>query len=111
MLGSGHPAPFMTFTFEVCRRVEGTRVPEVVHEDGTSRAQVLKREYNPRYYDLMLELEKLTGNGVVPQHLAQPARRTDDLLTDRCAQHVLRLGPGVSGDGGCPGGQGRRGPL
>jgi carbamoyltransferase len=53
-----------------------TRVPEVVHEDGTSRAQVLKREYNPRYYDLMKELEKLTGNGVVPQHLAQPARRS-----------------------------------
>jgi carbamoyltransferase len=26
---------------------------------------VLKREYNPRYYDLMLEMEKLTGNGVV----------------------------------------------
>lgn len=41
------------------------RVPEVVHEDGTSRAQVLKREYNPRYYDLMVELERLTGNGVV----------------------------------------------
>jgi carbamoyltransferase len=36
-----------------------------VHEDGTSRAQVLRREFNPRYYDLMVELEKLTGNGVV----------------------------------------------
>ena len=33
--------------------------------DTVARAQVLKREYNPRYYDLMLELEKLTGNGVV----------------------------------------------
>jgi carbamoyltransferase len=59
-----HPAPFMTFTFEVNEEWK-TRVPEVVHEDGTSRAQVLKREFNPRYYDLMLELEKLTGNGVV----------------------------------------------
>jgi carbamoyltransferase len=39
-------------------------VPEVVHEDGTSRAQVLKREYNPRYYDMMKALENLTGNGV-----------------------------------------------
>ncbi|MBI2307244.1 MAG: carbamoyltransferase [Rhodocyclales bacterium] len=63
MLGSDHPAPFMTFTFEVAEEWK-SRVPEVVHEDGTSRAQVLKREYNPRYYDLMLELEKLTGNGV-----------------------------------------------
>lgn len=64
MLGTDHPAPFMTFTFEVEPEWR-TRVPEVVHEDGTARAQVLKREYNPRYYDLMVELEKLTGNGVV----------------------------------------------
>jgi carbamoyltransferase len=59
-----HPAPFMTFTFEV-NEAWKTRVPEVVHEDGTSRAQVLRREFNPRYYDLMLALEKRTGNGVV----------------------------------------------
>ena len=64
MLGSDHPAPFMTFTFEVAEGWK-ERVPEVVHEDGTSRAQVLKREFNPRYYDLMKELERLTGNGVV----------------------------------------------
>ncbi|PTD95511.1 carbamoyltransferase family protein [Pseudothauera lacus] len=64
MLGTDHPAPFMTFTFEVAEGWK-ERVPEVVHEDGTSRAQVLKREFNPRYYDLMKELEKLTGNGVV----------------------------------------------
>jgi len=64
MLQSEHPAPFMTFTFEVADEWKA-RVPEVVHEDGTSRAQVLKREFNPRYYDLMVELEKLTGNGVV----------------------------------------------
>jgi carbamoyltransferase len=64
MLGSTHPAPFMTFTFPVAAEWKA-RVPEVVHEDGTSRAQVLRREFNPRYYDLMLEMEKLTGNGVV----------------------------------------------
>ncbi|MDT3670437.1 MAG: carbamoyltransferase [Aromatoleum sp.] len=64
MLQTEHPAPFMTFTFEVADEWK-SRVPEVVHEDGTSRAQVLKRDYNPRYYDLMKELEKLTGNGVV----------------------------------------------
>ncbi|THF57642.1 carbamoyltransferase family protein [Pseudothauera rhizosphaerae] len=64
MLGTDHPAPFMTFTFEVAAGWK-ERVPEVVHEDGTARAQVLKREYNPRYYDLMKELERLTGNGVV----------------------------------------------
>mgnify|MGYP001308195845 FL=1 len=63
MLKVDHPSPFMTFTFEVSDEWK-ERVPEVVHEDGTSRAQVLEREYNPRWYDLMLELEKLTGNGV-----------------------------------------------
>jgi carbamoyltransferase len=64
MFGTDHPAPFMTFTFEVVEEWK-SRVPEVVHEDGTSRAQVLKREFNPRYYDLMQEMERLTGNGVV----------------------------------------------
>ncbi len=64
MLQTDHPAPFMTFTFEVAQEWRSS-VPEVVHEDGTARAHVLRREHNPRYYDLMLELEKLTGNGVV----------------------------------------------
>lgn len=63
MLKVDHPSPFMTFTFEVSDEWKA-RVPEVVHEDGTSRAQVLERQYNPRWYDLMVELEKLTGNGV-----------------------------------------------
>lgn len=63
MLKVDHPSPFMTFTFEVSDEWKA-RVHEVVHEDGTSRAQVLERQYNPRWYDLMLELEKLTGNGV-----------------------------------------------
>jgi len=64
MFKINHPAPFMTFTFEVNEEWK-TRVAEVVHEDGTSRAQILERRFNPRYYDLMLELEKRTGNGVV----------------------------------------------
>lgn len=63
MLKVKHPSPFMTFTFEVEEEWK-SRVGEVVHEDGTSRAQVLERQFNPRWYDLMVELEKLTGNGV-----------------------------------------------
>lgn len=63
MLQSNHPSPFMTFTFPVAEEWKA-RVPEVVHEDGTARAQVVKREHHPRYYDLLLELQKLTGNGV-----------------------------------------------
>jgi carbamoyltransferase len=64
MFSVDHPAPFMTFTFEV-NEAWKTRVPEVVHEDGTARAQALERDCNPRYYALLEELEKLTGNGVV----------------------------------------------
>jgi len=64
MFNEDHPAPFMTFTFEVNESWK-ERVPEVVHEDGTARAQALERDCNPRYYALMEELEKLTGNGVV----------------------------------------------
>ncbi len=64
MLGTDHPAPFMTFTFDVVDEWK-TRVPEVVHEDGTARAQAVKKEVHPRYFALLEEMEKLTGNGVV----------------------------------------------
>ncbi|BAL22937.1 carbamoyltransferase C-terminal domain-containing protein [Azoarcus sp. KH32C] len=64
MLAGVHLAPFMTLTFDVADSWK-SRVPEVVHEDGTARAQVVRRELHPRYYALIEELEKLTGNGVV----------------------------------------------
>ncbi|MGE3296242.1 MAG: carbamoyltransferase, partial [Porticoccaceae bacterium] len=64
MFKVNHPAPFMTFTFEVNEEWKA-RVPEVVHADGTARAQALEQRHNPRYYALMEELERLTGNGVV----------------------------------------------
>lgn len=64
MLKTNHPAPFMTFTFEV-NEGWAERVPEVVHEDGTARAHTVKEHINPRYYALLKEVEVLTGNGVV----------------------------------------------
>jgi len=64
ILQTNHPAPYMTFTFDVSDHWRA-RIPEVVHEDGTSRAQVVSRDTNPRYYELIEELERLTGNGVV----------------------------------------------
>ncbi|MCU7836087.1 MAG: carbamoyltransferase [gamma proteobacterium symbiont of Taylorina sp.] len=64
MLKTDHPAPFMTFTFEV-NDGWAERVPEVVHEDGTARAHAVKEAINPRYYALLKEVETLTGNGVV----------------------------------------------
>jgi carbamoyltransferase len=42
-----------------------SRIPEVVHEDGTARAQIVTEDTNPRYYRLIEELEKRTDNAVV----------------------------------------------
>jgi len=64
ILQSDHPSPYMTFTFDVAEDWKA-RIPEVVHEDGTARAQIVTRDTNPRYYSLIEELEKLNGNAVV----------------------------------------------
>ena len=64
MIQTDHPAPYMTITFDVSPAWRH-RVPEVVHEDGTSRVQIVDQRTNPRYYDLLKAMERLTGNGVV----------------------------------------------
>ena len=64
ILQTDHPSPYMTFTFDVAEAWKD-RIPEVVHEDGTARAQIVTQATNPRYYELLQEMEKLTGNGVV----------------------------------------------
>ena len=64
ILQTDHPAPYMTFTFSVAENWKG-RIPEVVHKDGTARAQVVNRKTNPKYYSLIEHLEKLRGIPVV----------------------------------------------
>ncbi|MFW5450643.1 MAG: carbamoyltransferase [Methylophagaceae bacterium] len=64
ILQTEHPSPYMTFTFDVAEQWR-SRIPEVVHEDGTARAQIVTKATNPRYYSLLEEIEKLNGNGVV----------------------------------------------
>ena len=64
MLGTAHPAPFMTITFAVADEW-AKRVPEVVHEDGTARVQVVDQDTNRRYFDLLNRMKDRTGNGVV----------------------------------------------
>ena len=64
ILQTDHPSPYMTFTFDVAEPWK-SRIPEVVHEDGTARAQIVSRDTNQRYYRLIEELEKRTGNAVV----------------------------------------------
>lgn len=64
ILQTDHPSPYMTFTFDVAEHWKN-RIPEVVHEDGTARAQVVTQETNPKYYALIQHLEALRGNAVV----------------------------------------------
>ena len=37
------------------------RIPAIVHVDGSARVQTVRREHNPRIYELLVEFEKLTG--------------------------------------------------
>jgi carbamoyltransferase len=64
LIQTRQPAPFMTITFDVAEDWKA-RIPEVVHEDGTARVQVVERGQHPRYYDLLEHMEALTGNAVV----------------------------------------------
>jgi len=64
ILQSKHPSPYMTFTFDVADSWK-KRIPEVVHEDGTARPQIVTAESNPRYYELLKKFERLTGLGVL----------------------------------------------
>ncbi len=64
IIQTDHPAPFMTITFNVAEDWKA-RIPEVVHEDGTSRVQIVEQASNPRYYALLGEMDALTGNAVV----------------------------------------------
>ena len=64
VLQTDHDAPYMTITFDV-NPAWKDRIPEVVHEDGTARAQVVRQDQSPRYYELLMAMEQRTGNAVL----------------------------------------------
>ncbi len=64
MLQTEHPSPYMTFAFKVSEKWK-KRVPEVVHEDGTARAQIVDPVANPRYYALLKAVEARRGHPVL----------------------------------------------
>jgi carbamoyltransferase len=37
------------------------RVPAVVHVDGTGRLQTVRKDWNKRFHDLLVEFNKITG--------------------------------------------------
>ncbi len=64
MLGSKHPADYMTKSFDVAPQWR-EKLPGLVYKDGTSRAHVVKKEANPRFYRLLKEFEAVSGYGVL----------------------------------------------
>lgn len=58
--GAEHAAEFMTITFD-CTDFMRENCPAAVHVDGTARPQLIQREVNPGYYDILKEYEKLSG--------------------------------------------------
>jgi len=57
--GAEHAAKFMTITFD-CTPDFVKKCPAVTHVDGTARPQLITREDNPTYYDIVDEYEKIT---------------------------------------------------
>ncbi len=62
VLQSSHPSPYMTFTFDVAEKWK-SRIPEVVHKDGTARPQIVTPLSNRRYYEL---IEKFAAKTHIP---------------------------------------------
>lgn len=58
------PSPFMILTFDVLPEKRGV-IPAVTHVDNSARVQTVRRDVNPRYWELIAEFERLTGVPVV----------------------------------------------
>ncbi|ONF45432.1 carbamoyltransferase [Marinobacter lutaoensis] len=58
--GAEHAAEFMTITFD-CTDAMREQCPAAVHVDGTARPQLIRREVNPGYYDILKEYEAISG--------------------------------------------------
>jgi len=57
--GAEHAAQFMAITFDCTDWMRET-CPAAVHVDGTARPQLIQREVNPEYYDIVKEYERLS---------------------------------------------------
>jgi carbamoyltransferase len=57
---NGQKSPFMLFVYNV-QQDKATRIPAVMHIDGTARIQTVNRSQHPAYYDLIKAFKKKTG--------------------------------------------------
>ena len=55
-----YPAQFMTITFRM-KKEWADKAPAVSHVDQTARPQLVTKEGNPKYYNLLKEYHKVTG--------------------------------------------------
>lgn len=58
------PEPFMVTSFDV-KPAKADRIPAVVHRDRTLRPQTVSKQINPRYWNLLNEVGKRTGDPVL----------------------------------------------
>ncbi|WP_395344606.1 carbamoyltransferase [Ningiella sp. W23] len=58
--GAEHAAEFMTITFDCTDKMKQD-CPAAVHIDGTARPQLIRREVNEGYYDILSEYHKISG--------------------------------------------------
>jgi carbamoyltransferase len=64
VLGGAQHADFMSQTFDVPAEWQ-KKYPSVVYRDGSTRAHIVHKESNPRFYALLRAMEKRTGVGMV----------------------------------------------
>ena len=57
-------SPYMLHVFYV-RDKHLDKLPSITHIDGSSRIQTVRKDQNPRYYELIKEFEKLSGYSIV----------------------------------------------
>lgn len=60
VFGVDHHDPFMITVINVAEEYK-ERIPAVVHVDGSARPQMVNKEVNPRYWNLIEEFRKITG--------------------------------------------------
>lgn len=58
--GAEETARFMTVTFDCLPEMQA-QSPAVCHVDGTARPQLIRRQDNAEYYDILAEYHRLTG--------------------------------------------------
>lgn len=63
-LQTKHPADYMSITFDVAEKWKAL-FPAVVYQDGTSRAHVVTKKANARFYSLLKAVKQKTGYGIV----------------------------------------------